>query len=187
VSVAGILRGEEPFNMLITGISLAVAAVPEGLPAIVTISLALAVNRILRRRALIRRLHSVETLGLRERNLHRQNRHLTENRMTAKRFSPWIIRSPSAERLRAGREFTVGTHRAVMSASAHPAPPAGYLRRLQQRGDHALRRSARKPRPHPEHGHPDNGTPSATHGDRPARHGGEGGMSRRPRPASSAG
>ena len=44
VSVAGILRGEDIINMLLTGISLAVAAVPEGLPAIVTISLALGVT-----------------------------------------------------------------------------------------------------------------------------------------------
>lgn len=63
VAVIGILRGNAPFDMLITGISLAVAAVPEGLPAIVTVSLALAVRRILLRNALIKRLHAVETLG----------------------------------------------------------------------------------------------------------------------------
>ncbi|MDR2909001.1 MAG: HAD-IC family P-type ATPase, partial [Oscillospiraceae bacterium] len=54
VSLTGILRGEDVFSMLITGISLAVAAVPEGLPAVVTIALALAVGRILKRNALVR-------------------------------------------------------------------------------------------------------------------------------------
>lgn len=63
VSIAGILRGENMINMLLTGISLAVAAVPEGLPAIVTISLALGVQRMAVNNALVRRLPAVETLG----------------------------------------------------------------------------------------------------------------------------
>ncbi|MDR1754929.1 MAG: cation-translocating P-type ATPase [Eubacterium sp.] len=63
VSIAGILRGFAPFDMLLTGISLAVAAIPEGLPATVTISLALAVRRIYKQNAIVNKLHSVETLG----------------------------------------------------------------------------------------------------------------------------
>lgn len=63
VSAAGILKGENVINMLLTGISLAVAAVPEGLPAIVTISLALGVQRMAANNALVRRLPAVETLG----------------------------------------------------------------------------------------------------------------------------
>ena len=62
VTLAGILRGEDIINMLLTGISLAVAAVPEGLPAIVTISLALGVQRMAANNALVRRLPAVETL-----------------------------------------------------------------------------------------------------------------------------
>ena len=46
-----------------TGITIAIAAIPEGLPATVTIALALAVNRMLKQKALVNRLHSVETLG----------------------------------------------------------------------------------------------------------------------------
>ena len=60
---AGVLRGENVFDMLMTGITIAIAAIPEGLPATVTIALALAVSRMLKQKALVNKLHSVETLG----------------------------------------------------------------------------------------------------------------------------
>lgn len=84
VAAIGVMRGEDIFDMLITGISLAVAAVPEGLPAIVTIALALAVNRILKRHALVRKLHSVETLGCANVICTDKTGTLTENRMTVR-------------------------------------------------------------------------------------------------------
>lgn len=84
VAGVGILRGEPVMDMLITGISLAVAAIPEGLPAIVTIALALSVNRMVKKNAVIRRLHAVETLGCANVICSDKTGTLTENKMTVK-------------------------------------------------------------------------------------------------------
>lgn len=84
---AGVLRGEEVFTMLMTGITIAIAAIPEGLPATVTIALALAVNRMLKQKALVNKLHSVETLGCASVICSDKTGTITENKMTVTEIS----------------------------------------------------------------------------------------------------
>jgi len=87
VFAAGILRGEPPFAMLMTGITIAIAAIPEGLPATVTIALALATRRMLARNALVNRLHAVETLGCASVICTDKTGTVTENKMTVQRMT----------------------------------------------------------------------------------------------------
>lgn len=143
VFIAGVLRGEAVMDMFFTAVTIAIAAIPEGLPAAVTIALALAVRRMMKQNALVHRLHSVETLGCADVICTDKTGTLTQNRMSVVKLC--VLSDDLIEQDVSGGGLTAWED-PVLSETLICAAVCSNAKRVYKRGESAERNRSRRPR-----------------------------------------